>query len=315
MATPLIPQEIYLLERYSSAAYFERMRDAFAEMVRAAEDALADLMRHLPPDYRKRPLWQQYDVSWGDVVLPNFRSTLQTLNEACIRLSHGEAWALGYAGNARTAFAGQTRDYPCDWISEPYLTRFSDAQTQAWELASNIERTSYAGWSPGALSKRYTDKSRGPLDAPDEWPLYRLNPSVQVTTGGEPIKRTGIYLPDADDSCAAFLYEGYGDAPQATIGYDPRTMQNIGMADTTWTLVERVADTGGGIPGADDPLKAGVRLRCEAGRPCPREGFWFTPAQMGSGRYFKAGEQMPETGGDYGATIWQWDQNQDPDKV
>jgi hypothetical protein len=54
------------------------------------------------------------------------------------------------------------------------------------------------------------------------------------------------------------------------------------------------------------------RGRCEAGQPCPSEGFWFTPAQVGSRRFFKAGEVMPEVGGDYGATIWQWDQNQDP---
>jgi len=55
--------------------------------------------------------------------------------------------------------------------------------------------------------------------------------------------------------------------------------------------------------------------RCEAGQPCPREGFWFTPAQAGSRRFFKAGEVMPEVGGDYGTTIWQWDQNQEPPKA
>jgi hypothetical protein len=49
------------------------------------------------------------------------------------------------------------------------------------------------------------------------------------------------------------------------------------------------------------------RLRCEAGQPCPREGFWFTPAQAHSRRHFKHGEVMPEVGGSYGATIWQWD--------
>jgi hypothetical protein len=54
----------------------------------------------------------------------------------------------------------------------------------------------------------------------------------------------------------------------------------------------------------------GQRLRCEANQPCPREGFWFTPARAGSRRFFKAGEVMPEIGGDYGATVWQWDENQ-----
>lgn len=54
------------------------------------------------------------------------------------------------------------------------------------------------------------------------------------------------------------------------------------------------------------------RGRCEAGQPCPREGYWFTPAQIGSRRHFKSGELMPSVGGDYGATIWQWDLNQSP---
>ena len=54
-----------------------------------------------------------------------------------------------------------------------------------------------------------------------------------------------------------------------------------------------------------------TRLRCPANGTCPRSGFWFTPAQADSRRYFKQGDAMPELGGDYGTTIWQWDQNQD----
>lgn len=52
-------------------------------------------------------------------------------------------------------------------------------------------------------------------------------------------------------------------------------------------------------------------LRVEAGNPCPRSGYWFTPAKTDSRRRFEAGEVMPAVGGDYGATIWQWDQRQD----
>jgi len=55
--------------------------------------------------------------------------------------------------------------------------------------------------------------------------------------------------------------------------------------------------------------------RCDANQPCPQAGFWFTPAQVGSRRHFQSGEVMHEVGGDYGATIWQWDQNQDPPKL
>lgn len=53
-----------------------------------------------------------------------------------------------------------------------------------------------------------------------------------------------------------------------------------------------------------------TRLRAEAGQPCPREGFYFTPAKVNSRKFFKQGEIMPKVGGDYGATIWQWDGQQ-----
>lgn len=68
------------------------------------------------------------------------------------------------------------------------------------------------------------------------------------------------------------------------------------------------------LSGAEGDNTQRLRLRCEAGQPCPREGHWFTPAKTDSRRFFKAGEVMPEIGGDYGATLWQWDQNQDPPK-
>lgn len=48
MATPLIPQEVYLLEHYASLDYFGDMRDQFAICVKAAEDALAVFMTRLP---------------------------------------------------------------------------------------------------------------------------------------------------------------------------------------------------------------------------------------------------------------------------
>lgn len=74
--------------------------------------------------------------------------------------------------------------------------------------------------------------------------------------------------------------------------------------------MERIADTGGGVPGDADSFKSGVRLRVEAGQPCPREGFWFTPASLNSRRHFVADDVMPEVKSDYGATIWQWDEQQ-----
>ena len=50
--------------------------------------------------------------------------------------------------------------------------------------------------------------------------------------------------------------------------------------------------------------------RQPAGQPCPKEGWWFTPAAAGSRRHFKHGEIMPEVQSDYGSTFWQWDSDQ-----
>jgi len=66
---------------------------------------------------------------------------------------------------------------------------------------------------------------------------------------------------------------------------------------------------------ADPGASGRVRKSVQAPDACPESGFWFTPARTGSRRYFKSGDLMPSVGGDYGATIWQWDQNQDPPKL
>lgn len=52
------------------------------------------------------------------------------------------------------------------------------------------------------------------------------------------------------------------------------------------------------------------RPNVPANTPCPESGWWFTPAQTNSRRYFKQGEIMPAVGGDYGQTFWQWSPNQ-----
>ena len=65
------------MERYSSPAYFKEMRDAFAHLLEAAEQALKLFMSELPSDYRNRPINMQPDIVWGERVLPNLRGTLR----------------------------------------------------------------------------------------------------------------------------------------------------------------------------------------------------------------------------------------------
>lgn len=57
------------------------------------------------------------------------------------------------------------------------------------------------------------------------------------------------------------------------------------------------------------------RPNVPANQPCPEAGWWFTPAQANSRRYFKQGEIMPSVGGDYGQTFWQWSPDQTAPKL
>ncbi len=310
MATPLNPQEIYLLERYSSLLYFGEMRDHFAAMVQAANDALAKFMQNLPPDYRDRPLHEQPDAVWGERVLPNLQWTLKGLNDGYIDLSRGDWGALSMAGNVSTAFAGISRDYPWDWMPEPFQSLYDVQRRLCSQSSFNISLTSLAQWRPGSLTARYTDDNRGPLAPPPSWPQYRPAPSIRVMTD-EKVPSNGVYLPDIGGACAQILIEGQ-EAWGATVLRNPNDpeSQAFDRKPTTWTLVERIADTGGGSPGDPDPIKAGMRLRAMAGEVCPRTGHWFTPARENSRTHFEAGQTMPDVGGNWGTTIWQWDEQQ-----
>ena len=102
---------------------------------------------------------------------------------------------------------------------------------------------------------------------------------------------------------------------------DPRFVGSVlsQMSETTraskWYFVERVEgefDDDQADREAPTVTPTSATLRCEANQPCPREGYWFTPARPNSRRAFQQGEAMPDVGGTYGATIWQWDEQQGP---
>lgn len=310
MATPLIPQEVYLLEHYSSKAYFVLIRDAWEDMVKHVEHCLSQFVDQLPANYRGRPQPAQPDIVWGEIVLPNFRSTLLELQDSYIRLTHGEMRSLDAAHGVANDIRGQ-RDFSTAWFDEVEVgafQKYSDLLHTAGRYADPIWRTAGAYWIKGGLTDRYNPDSRGPLPDVDAWPKYRLNSSVTVQTG-DPVPRTGIYLPEIDDSCAQFLIAG-DPADKANVGYDPKRMQNVSREPTRWTLVERV-------PGETIPLSEGLGpveappLRLPAGKECSRAGYWFTPAKQNSRRYFKQGDVFPEIeGSSYGATFWQWSPDQ-----
>lgn len=314
MTTPLIPQEIFLLERYASLAYLEALRDTWSEMVEHLDSCLERFMLDLPADYRSRPLAEQPDAVWGELVLPNFRDTLDSLNRACALLRSGDLAGLSSCNGPLSDYKGQT-EFWSGWMSRDDENRYGALLNAAVLMAANIQATEGAYWDPGDLTSGYDTVSRGPLDPPSAWPAYRLSDKIKVATD-TPLPVSGIYLPDVANSCAQFLHERYSVAPPArVVRYSGQTAaasdnsSEIASEDQpcVWTLVVRTLEA---IPAAQPTVAEPPTERVIAGQACPRSGVWFTPARIGSRRHFEQGETMPSLNSDFGITIWQWHPDQ-----
>jgi hypothetical protein len=316
MPRQINPQEVYLLERYISLDYFGELRETWAEMIKHVESCLESFMLNLAANYRSRPLPEQPDIVWGELVLPNFRQTLQNLNTGFILLSHGDVNGLNYANGPQNDFKGQM-EFWAGWMSQADENLYSALLTKATTMAGNITRTEGAYWRPLSLSN-YSDQ-RGLLNPPAQWLTYRIDKSVTVATGARTTK-SGIYVPDVDSSCAEFLSIRYEQAPSASIlvGFNdllhPITGEKYGDEPVfkdrscVWYLVERTANYGIAIP--PSASVTGQLHRVAAGETCPETGFYLTPARPESRKLFQKGEVMPAFDTAYGSTIWQWDSNQ-----
>lgn len=87
---------------------------------------------------------------------------------------------------------------------------------------------------------------------------------------------------------------------------------DAGYQACTWTLIERIADSGGGTPGQNDESITDARIqRVPGGQACPMADWWYTLAAQSSRRYFNKGDVMPKIeGSSYGDTCWLWDTDQ-----
>ena len=130
---------------------------------------------------------------------------------------------------------------------------------------------------------------------------------------------TGFYLPDVDNSFPTLLIKSdeelAGRARRASVTNPDGT--DAGYQACTWTLIERIADSGGGTPGQDNASGTDTRIqRIPGGQTCPVAGWWHTPAAANSRRYFNQGDTMPSIeGSSYGDTYWLWDANQGNPKL
>lgn len=293
----ILPQEIYLLERYSSAEYFKKLVDAFKQMLDSAEKALNIFMSDLPYNYRDRHISEQPDVVWGEHVLPNFRSTMESLHYGYKRLLEGDLSALQYAGNVMTDFSGQTADYLADWMDEKSYRQFNDWQNKASMLASNIRGTVFGSWPTTFLTTDYDADYSGELNLPNTLPIYRINPYIYIKTG-ETVPQDGLYIPLVQEASAQLMFKGH-DASEALVGLDPDCPQYDHKEATEWMLVERIANEGGTLSNVSMQT-----LKAFAGQSCSQAGNWWSPANKSSLQYFIKGEIFPKIESDWGETIW-----------
>lgn len=310
--TALNPQEVYLLERYASKDYFVKLRDAWQTMIKHVESCLQVYVQNSSGIPRSQLLSERPDIVWTERVLPNFRSTLASLNKGLALLHQGDPEGLGYASGPLNDFKGQM-DYWTGWMLQPDENRYGYLLHESVTLASNIQRTEGAYWEPHDLAN-YCEEW-GPLDPPPQWPSYRINKTITAVSG-QRLKQPGVYIPDTQNSCAQFLSTSYDEVPPAIVLVGTQDI----LDDTTgekydeerlfeekvcvWHLVERDAEA------ARSEHSKHAQFRLAAGAPCPETGFYFTPAHPASRRLFNKGESMPDIDSAYGSTIWQWDSKQ-----
>ena len=153
-------------------------------------------------------------------------------------------------------------------------------------------------------------QSTGTLPKPDQYPSYFID-RLRSRKAGEICSWTGVWIPEQglENYSLAFAVKGRPMQPAYEIVEmkamaDGLEYPTTKARDTTWYAVvpqEAILSS---------PTHS--RRNVPGGQPCPREGWWSTPAQVDSRRYFKQGEVMPRFQSDYGDTIWYWEHTQAP---
>jgi hypothetical protein len=112
-------------------------------------------------------------------------------------------------------------------------------------MASNVVATVSAYWEQGSFKD--FQKKYGPVDMPAVIPAYRLNRAVTVKSG-DPVKRAGVYLPDKDNSIAAYQHGDEALEANVSLGMEDVVDENgvkyheqmlTERQACVWTLVER----------------------------------------------------------------------------
>lgn len=300
------PKATYLLEQFSSLEFFEVMRNNYQLFLDSLEELFEFYMHNLPYNLRDLPLPDQADINWGGTVLPNLRATMERIDTAHRKIKSGDFTYLYCVGEIRSNDKG-LKEFSPHWMDDlPYdkVKQCWDYYSIATSYASVIEQTYPTSWDMDDLIydlKKMDIFQNITLDLPESYPIYRINPSIMVKSN-ERLERTGIYLCLDVKEQIAFMAaseeEENGVASVIAIGHDPDTYETL-YAETSWVLIERLADEGGG----DNTIRV-ENMKALAGQNCPKSGHWWSPANHSQSRYFEQGDVLPKVDSDWGETIW-----------
>lgn len=317
MAPRNLSQEAHLWYTISSPDYIAQAKVKLQEA--------ADLMR---AQVEPHPFIKDYAPVpyWGGVI----EDLLSQFDNALAILEHGDFSPMNRWASRMQDIPRGLQEGNMNWMSD--AGGFMDLLNDSYSICSRFSRA--VMMSNMYSSQRYKDGTGDwhhdiPEDMgyegnniarnseehifpilPDQIPEYAPDTSVFCKTG-DIVPWTGVWVPSTGMGTASLAFArqnlqimqpAYEIASRDEDGY-----ASFKLVDCIWHPVK---PTGRMI---EHPVLAQLkhdastaRGRCDSGDRCPREGWWFTPAEQDSKRHFALGEVMPHLGGDYGKTIWQW---------
>lgn len=334
----------WLLKKFSSYTSWKALGDAYAEVSDAFWRALELSDEQDPVLVKGRSEWAK-EIIDGKIA---FDKGLPLLKQGDRQVFRNSSRGFLKRASRELIFVQKVTgpDFVHDWMKNKdevmgavkKLVSTMSGQGVATERDED-EPATLKRWSVLLVNhptKNYPIHAPEDIATPKKLSLVPLPSDVVVTTGDE-IPFDGIYEPEW--STADIGGSNWLEKLKSTAGFDaPQAVEKGCMnylvsgakaplykdeeydkpMPVVWRLIwkdERYLD--GVIPEEEaDYLKpveevAPLQLRCEANQPCPKAGYWWTPAKENSRAYFKQGDLMPDfPNSTYGVTIWQWDANQ-----
>lgn len=219
--------------------------------------------------------------------LSDYENILQFLSIAILIRDHESAKVIGYTMRSHLG-----RDALFDELIEPYVEIEATADECALAAPYEMLAEAFREEDEEMVSKSIVGYLNAWYPAMKHHPRWYNGHLTKSPEGWAP-----YYGYWAFEAAAVAYLLGIDDTSFNSIVY-PRDL-------VAYAAEARAKDEMGQF---DKTVEAG---RVEGGRPCPRTGYWESPARAGSRRMFSLGEIMPVfTEADFGLTIWHWSPDQ-----